>query len=243
MVGNMLIAWFSRDRMSCARDGEPRRLCQIGSSVRPVAIDSRGMPHILGHRRERARGGRSRRVERMGKGRRAAVVAVLLASVAALPCAAETFRFASDRDVKALDPYARNETFHLSFVGSIYEPLIRRDRKLQIEPALATEWAQVAPELWRFKLRRGVTFHDGSPFTADDVVFSFARVRMDESSLKPAVATIRGVSKVDDSTVEIATDGPDPILPEEITHWYMMCKRWAEENDAVTPADPAHGED
>ena len=54
--------------------------------------------------------------------------------------------------------------------GQVYERLVRRDRKLKIVPGLATEWQQVGPLVWRFKLRQGVKFHDGTPFTADDVV-------------------------------------------------------------------------
>jgi peptide/nickel transport system substrate-binding protein len=174
------------------------------------------------------------------------VVAVLCAAMVALtiaPSRAKTFRFANDGDVNSMDPYARNETFLLSFVGNIYEPLIRRDRQLKLEPALATEWSEVAPETWRFKLRRGVKFQDGTPFTADDVVFSFERVRMEGSNLKAVVAAIKSVVRIDDETVEMTTDGPDPILPEEITNWYMMSRSWAEANNAVKPADLTKSED
>jgi peptide/nickel transport system substrate-binding protein len=156
---------------------------------------------------------------------------------------AKTFRFANDGDVGSLDPYARNEAFHLGFVGNIYEPLVRRDRQLRIEPALATAWAQTAPDRWRFTLRRGVKFQDGSPFTADDVVFSFERVRMDNSNLKSVTASIKSVAKIDAGTVELVTDGPNPILPEEISRWFMMSKLWAQENDAVAPADPGDPEE
>jgi peptide/nickel transport system substrate-binding protein len=216
-------------------DAEPRAL---------ITIDSMTAPHILCAAQSEAREALRDGEGCMRKGRVAAIVPLLaLALGITPPAAAKTFRFANDRDVNSLDPYARNETFLLAFTGNIYEPLIRRDRRLQAEPALATAWAQVSPEQWRFTLRRGVTFQDGAPFTADDVVFSFDRVRTDGSNLKANVATIRSVSKVDDFTVEMTTDGPDPILPEEITHWYMMSRRWAEDNDAVKPADLTKGEE
>ncbi len=172
-----------------------------------------------------------------------AAAAALIAFVQALSADAKTFRFANDGDVNSMDPYARNETFLLTFVGNIYEPLVGRDKQLKAAPMLATEWSQTKPETWRFKLRQGVKFHDGSPFTADDVIFSFERVRMDGSNLKAVVATVKSVRKVDGDTVEMTTDGPDPILPEEITNWYMMSKSWAEKNNAVKPADLTKSED
>jgi peptide/nickel transport system substrate-binding protein len=173
----------------------------------------------------------------------AAAFAALLVMGACWPVSAKTFRFANDGDVNSMDPYARNETFLLTFMSNIYEPLIRRGKTLELQPALAAEWSQVSPEIWRFKLRRGVKFHDGTPFNADDVVFSYNRVRMDGSNLKAVVATIKSVAKVDDFTVDMTTDGPDPILPEEITNWTMMSKVWAEKNNAVQPADLTKNED
>src|SRR5258708_27999915 len=173
----------------------------------------------------------------------AAVCAALMV-VGGIPQAdAKPFRFANDGDVNSMDPYARNETFLLTFTGNIYEPLIGRDKKLKAAPMLATEWTQVSPELWRFKLRQGVKYQDGTPFTADDVVFSFDRVRTEGSNLKAVVATIKSVSKIDDYTIEMVTDGPDPILPEEITNWYNMSKSWAEKNNATKPADLTKNED
>src|SRR5690349_4649872 len=79
--------------------------------------------------------------------------------------------------VNSMHPYARNETFLLSFMLNVYEPLVRRDKELKLEPALATEWSQTAPDVWRFKLRQGVKFHDGTPFVADDVIFSYERAK------------------------------------------------------------------
>ena len=60
----------------------------------------------------------------------------------------------------------------LNFTGNIYEPLIGRGKKLELIPQLAAEWKQTSPTIWRFKLRKGVKFQDGTPFTADDVIFS-----------------------------------------------------------------------
>jgi peptide/nickel transport system substrate-binding protein len=156
---------------------------------------------------------------------------------------AKTFRWANDGDVNSMDPYARNETFLLTFMANVYEPLVRRDKHLKVEPALATEWKQVEPTIWRFKLRRNVKFHDGTPFGADDVIFSYERAKMPGSNVASMVATVKEVRKVDDATVELVTDGPDPILPEELTQWAMMSKAWAEKNNAVKPADLTKNEE
>src|SRR3954465_9753064 len=104
---------------------------------------------------------------------RLSLSAVALAAVlAASPAGAAVFRWANDGDVGAMDPATRQETVQLSFLSNIYEPLIRRDRELKLEAALAVKWEQTSPTVWRFQLRPEVKWQDGSPFTADDVVFS-----------------------------------------------------------------------
>jgi peptide/nickel transport system substrate-binding protein len=171
------------------------------------------------------------------------VLAAIAAAALATPAEAKTFRWANDSDVNSLDPYARQEIFSLSFVSNIYEPLIRRDGNLRLEPSLAIEWGQLSPHVWRFKLRPGVRFHDGTPFTADDVVFSFARVTGPGSNLSRSVAGVKEARRIDEDTVDLVTEAPDPILPEEITAWDMMSKAWCEKNDAERTADPAKGEE
>jgi peptide/nickel transport system substrate-binding protein len=173
----------------------------------------------------------------------AAAIAVVMATALVASAPAATFRWANDADSNSMDPYARQETFLLSMDGNMYEPLVRHDKDLKLEPALATEWSQTQPDVWRFKLRQGVKFHDGTPFTADDVVFSFDRVRAPGSNLATVVATVKEAKKVDDFTVDFVTNGPDPILPEEITVWDIMSKAWCEKNNAAKPADITKNEE
>ena len=163
----------------------------------------------------------------------AAGVALLLCGTAV---SAKTLRWSNDQDVFSLDPYARQETFLLSFVSNIYEPLVRRGRDLRIEPALALRWRQVAPDRWRFELRRGVQFQDGTLFTAADVVFSFNRARAPTSQIAHALASIRSVGRIDDYTIDITSNLPDPILPEELPLWGIMSAKWCDEHDAAEPA-------
>jgi len=171
----------------------------------------------------------------------AAAAAGLVAVAGAAPAA--TLRWASDTELSSLDPYARQETFLLSFDSNIYEPLVRRDRGLRLEPALALSWTQTSPTVWRFVLRQGVKFHDGTPFSADDVLFSFDRVRDESSNLKGAVAAVAEVRKIDDFTVDFVTSAPDPILPGELANWDIMSRVWCEMHDAAHPADLAKGEE
>ena len=174
---------------------------------------------------------------------RAAAVFVLALLLCAVSASAATFRWSSDRDVFSLDPYARQETFLLSFVSNIYEPLVRRGRDLRLEPALATSWQQMAPDRWRFELRRGVKFQDGTPFTAEDVIFSFVRARAPGSEIGNALAAIRSIDRIDDFTVEITTNAPDPILPEALPLWDIMSAKWCADNDAEQPANALAGGD
>jgi|HubBroStandDraft_1064217.scaffolds.fasta_scaffold00289_3 peptide/nickel transport system substrate-binding protein len=167
----------------------------------------------------------------------ALAVAALVAVSSAGAAEAAVFRWANDGDVNSLDPYTRNETFLLSFNHNVYEPLVRHDRDLKLEPALATAWAQTAPDVWRFTLREGVVFSDGTPFTADDVEFSYHRVMAPTSNLKSNFSTVKEFRKVDAHTVEFVTKGPDPILPDELFAWVIMSKEWCTRNNALTPAD------
>jgi peptide/nickel transport system substrate-binding protein len=166
------------------------------------------------------------------------LAAALLATSALTGIAqANVFRWANDGDVNSLDPYTRSETFLLSFNANIYEPLVRRDRELRVEAALAERWELVNPTTWRFHLRRNVKFSDGSPFTADDVVFSIARARGPGSNMTGNFASVTAVNKIDDFTVDIVTQRPNPILVEEITNIGIMSRAWSERNGAQRVAD------
>ncbi len=153
----------------------------------------------------------------------------------------ETFRWAFQGDLQALDPYSLNETLTLGFLGNVYEALVMRDKALQIIPALATEWENSEPNIWVFKLREGIKFHDGNAFNADDVVFSFERARKQGSDIPTKLASVESIRKIDDYTVEFITSAPNPILISDISDWYIMDKEWAEANDATDPVDVRKG--
>ena len=169
---------------------------------------------------------------------------VLLSAALLLACGvsqAVTLRVANVGDVQSMDPHSLNETLQLSFTASVYEPLVGRDRKMNLTPLLATKWTQKSPTVWRFDLRRGVTFHDGTPFTADDVVFTFQRAAGEGSDMKGYTSSFKAVRNIDSHTVEIETEAPYPILPDVISNVYVMSKKWCEENKAERPVDRRKG--
>lgn len=148
---------------------------------------------------------------------------------------AENLRFAAQGDLVSMDPYVVEEVFTSGFLGNVYEGLVRRGPDLEILPALAESWEILAPTHWRFHLREGVTFHDGSPFTAADVVFSAERVRAGDSDFKNRIAADTEVVAVDDYTVDFITSAPNPILHYTWANWYIMSKSWAEANGVGNP--------
>ncbi len=168
-------------------------------------------------------------------------LAALIASSAPTSASAATFRFANQGDPLSMDPHSLNESLQLTFLNNMYETLVSLDRNLKIVPELATDWKQTAPTVWRFNLRKGVTFHDGSPFTADDVIFSYQRALADGSDVKTYVGQIKEIRKIDDHAVDIVTSAPYPILPNVFTRWFIMSKKWCTENKAEKPVDKRKG--
>ncbi len=168
-------------------------------------------------------------------------VLVTAVAIAAVCAQAQTVRIGNQGDALSMDPHSLNETLQLSVTGNVYEPLAGRNKDLSLRPLLATAWKQTTPTVWRFELRKGVKFHDGTPFTADDVLFSFTRASADGSDVRSFTNDIKEVRKVNAHAVDIETKEPFPILPDVISLVYMMSKKWCEENNAARPVDRRKG--
>src|SRR6201999_682799 len=161
--------------------------------------------------------------------------AIAAAAFAMSPASGQTLRYANQGELKSLDPYTLNESTTHAHLGQAYEGLIARDKDLKIIPGLAESWETPEPTRWRFHLRHGVKFHNGDPFTADDVVFSADRVRAQGSNLQAYVGADVKVVKIDDYTVDFVLTKPNPILNSLWNTWYIMDKKWCEENNAAAP--------
>ena len=156
----------------------------------------------------------------------AAVAQVALAAFA-LPAPAANLAIGLGADVTALDPHYHNVTPNNNVAAHIFGYLVQRNEKSQLEPGLAVEWKTLDPLTWEFKLRRGVKFHDGSDFTAADVVASIERVPTVPNSPSPFTAftkQIKEIVVVDPYTVRFKTATPYPLMPSDMTQVVMISK-------------------
>ena len=155
---------------------------------------------------------------------------------------AQTLRWASQGDLQTMDPDSRNESLTNSLNGQVYETLTGRDKQLNIVPMLATEWQQTSPLQWRMKLRANVKFHDGTPFSADDVVFSVKRAQEKSSDIKVYASAMGEPKKIDDLTVEFNLKDVNPIFLQHANSIFIMSKAWCEKNKVTKPQDFNAGE-
>jgi len=130
-------------------------------------------------------------------------------------------------DVTSLDPHYHNLTPNNNIAQHVYGFLVQRNEKEQLEPGLATQWKSVDPTTWEFALRRGVKFHDGSDFTAADVVASINRVSKVPNSPSPFTAYTKQITRievVDPYTVRFHTATPYPLMPSDMTQVAIVSK-------------------
>src|SRR4051812_47260188 len=118
------------------------------------------------------------------------------------PVTATTLRWAAQNDILTFDPHSQNHTTTITLVMHVYESLTRYGKKYDVEPSLAASWREISPTQWRFNLRQGVKFHDGTPFTADDVIFSYGRIRQPQGTMQVYVDGVTEIRKVDENTVD-----------------------------------------
>lgn len=155
----------------------------------------------------------------------------------ASPAMAQTLRWAAQNDALTLDPHVQNHAPTNAVIQHSYEGLTRYDRQYRIEAALATGWQQVSATEWRFQLRRDVSFHDGSSFSADDVLFSFERLRQSGSSMAVFLTGIKDIRKIDDYTVDFILERPVPMLARNIIDFRIMSRAWAQKNKTEKAQD------
>jgi len=182
-----------------------------------------------------------------GRTLKARLTGLALAGAAALTLLAgtadaKTLRIGAQADAGTMDPQAQNIQTTITVLSWIYEPLVGRDQDMAKIPMLATSWEQTDPTTWRFKLREGVTFHDGAPFTAEDVKFTIERSQAETSQFSGYTAGLK-VEVVDEHTVDVITEKPDALLADRLANIPIMDKEWTEANGALKPQDLKTGEE
>jgi peptide/nickel transport system substrate-binding protein len=168
-----------------------------------------------------------------------ACIGILLA-LAVLTCETgqgKTLRWAARGDVQTFDPYSFNENLNNNFSALVYDALVTRDKQLALVPALATSWTLVNETTWRFNLRHGVMFHDGTPLTAADVVFSIERAQQPTSQISQYARALGKPVAIDDFTVELHQDRPNPILLDHLSTVFIMSRAWCLANHVEKPLD------
>jgi len=153
-------------------------------------------------------------------------LAVAAAMAAGSPQAA-TLKWAAQNDVLTLDPHSQNHATTNGIMQHVYEGLVRFDKDFKVLPCLATGWQFVTPTQVRFSLRKNVKFQDGSPFTADDVVFSYQRILQPQGTMQIYVSGVKEVKKIDEHTVDLILAGPNPVLLKNLVDFRIMSRAWS----------------
>ena len=164
-------------------------------------------------------------------------IALAAAALAAAPAHAVPIKWAAQSDILTLDPHSQNHATTSAILQHTYEGLTRYSKTYSMEPCLATSWQYVTPTQLRFTLRKNVKFQDGSPFTADDVVFSYTRVMQPQGTMQVYVQGVTEVRKIDDYTVDMILSAPNPVLLRNIANFRIMSRAWAVKNKTENTQD------
>ncbi|MBO1078392.1 ABC transporter substrate-binding protein [Roseomonas haemaphysalidis] len=130
-----------------------------------------------------------------------------------------------------IDPHFFFNGPNMAAARHIYDTVISRDADSRQVPGAVQSWQAVEPTVWELKLRPGVTFHDGTPFTAEDIAFSIARIPNIPGNIGPYTINLRTISRVeivDPLTVRLHTSEPNPVIPGQLTNVFIVSKRVAE---------------
>jgi peptide/nickel transport system substrate-binding protein len=152
------------------------------------------------------------------------IFAVISCLCASFEAQARDLVIAIRKDAITLDPHFIDNSPNNTALRHIYDSLVGRDNRLQPVPSLAVSWHQINPLTWRFKIREGVHFHDGSPFQVEDAAASIERAQLNnrEGSYTAYVRSVDKVQVLDPQTLEITTREADPLLPNRLTNIFVV---------------------
>jgi peptide/nickel transport system substrate-binding protein len=167
----------------------------------------------------------------------------LLPACLVLPAHAENVvRWATPTPAaQSFDPYGHDEIFTYWIENLVFDRLVYYDWQGRLEPGLAVSWKRLDAKTWEMELRHGVTFHDGTPFTSADVVFSIERAKAENSTKRASVSGVAGVEAVDADTVRFTAATSSPIPWEDVSELSIMSKAWTERQGAALPSQLGDG--
>ncbi|MES2562153.1 MAG: ABC transporter substrate-binding protein [Pseudomonadota bacterium] len=161
---------------------------------------------------------------------RFAAVLILVSALSTQPLIAADLSIALGADVTSIDPHFHNLTPNNNVANHIFEPLVGKNARGQLTPALAESWRAIDDLTWEFRLRRGVKFHDGSDFTAADVAYSLERVPAVPNSPSPFTTYTKQITEklvVDTHTIRLKTAAPYPLMPNDMGTIFIVSSRAA----------------
>src|ERR671919_1306947 len=155
------------------------------------------------------------------------IVLLIAAAAFASMAAAQDLRIGVGSEPTAMDPHYHNLSPNNSLLSHIFDSLVGQDERQRLTPDLAESWKAIDATTWEFKLRKNVRFHDGTPFTADDVIFSFERAPNVEGSPSSFGIYARGKTfvKVDDHTLHVKTAAPYPLMPNDVSQVFIVSRK------------------
>ena len=162
---------------------------------------------------------------------RSSLGALGLCAGMALPASAQTLTIGLANPVSSADPHISNTTSNFAMTAHVFDALVSRDAQLRLQPGLAESWRAISDTVWEFRLREGVTWHDGRPFAAEDVAFTIGRVPNVPGSnggFSGAVRPIRQVEVVDARTIRFHTERPHPLLPNDLANVQIISRHAGE---------------
>ncbi len=150
----------------------------------------------------------------------------LMLAVAAT-AAAQELRIGLANEPTAMDPHYHNLSPNNSLLSHVFDSLVGQDDRQRLTPDLAESWKAIDATTWEFKLRKNVKFHDGTPFTADDVIFSFERAPNVEGSPSSFGIYAKGKQfiKIDDHTLHVKTAAPYPLMPNDVSQVFIISRK------------------
>ena len=158
-------------------------------------------------------------------------MAALLAALPAAGASAQELSMGISASVTSADPHFHNLTPNNNIASHVFDRLVHMDEKMRPEPGLAESWKAIDDTTWEFKLRKGVKFHDGSDFTAEDVVATLKRVPWvpnSPSSFRLNTQAIKSWEIVDPYTIRFKTAEPYPLLPIDLSNVRIINKKFVE---------------